>query len=255
MAIFTKIISYSTVAIIVIILFVACSNFFIINGEIKEASVQLRHTADSITSILNTPIVESDSVKQQMGNLLSTKNQILDFSQQLKDLKTGVFDSNTLTFLCSFLLVFLGGILFSIESRANRQIKKSENIMMRLNAECQHTYIFNQINAVHFMANQLQFDFIIHKNIIRNTTNVIIFEMFSRTEDILSVLKKKNYSKITQIALDRDKDIIKKVITTISNEQVIENPQNKNKLSPLLNVLTNLRDMLEYLDDLNIIKD
>jgi hypothetical protein len=254
MTIITKIISYSAVSIMILILLVACCNFFIINGEVKKASVKLQYTTDSISSIINTSIVKSDSVKQQT-DLLSKKNLIQNDLQQLKELKVGVFDSNTLTFLCSFLLVFLGGILFSIESRANRQIKKSEDIMKRFDAECQHTYIFNQINAVHFLANQLQFDFIEHKNIIKNSTNVIVFEMYSRTEDLLSILKKKKYSQITRTALEKDKDIINKVITIISNEQVIENSQNKNKLSPLLNLSINLKNMLEYLDDMNIINN
>jgi len=47
-------------------------------------------------------------------------------------LERGVFDKNVLTFMTSFLLVFLGGILISIENRADKRIKEGERRIKKI---------------------------------------------------------------------------------------------------------------------------
>lgn len=247
----SKLMSYLAITIIVIILGIACCNFFTINSSVKEVSVQLQNVTDSIEAAINADdvsILQDDSLSALVG-------QIQEQMKQLKELKIGVFDSNALTFLCSFLLVFLGGILFAIESRANRHIKNSEEIITKLNIEYQNVYIFNLISMLQFMADQLQFDFMRYNNIINNSTNIIIFEMAKRADVIISLLRKKDFTHITQIVLDRDTELITQILFVLSNEDVRDNPENKESLVPLNDLQKKIEDIKENLNELFILKN
>jgi len=62
-------------------------------------------------------------------------------------IERGVFDKNVLTFMTSFLLVFLGGILISIENRADKRIKEGERRIkkIRKKAKKQLTKVIEQV--------------------------------------------------------------------------------------------------------------
>lgn len=250
-----KVMSYLTMTIIIIILGIACCNFFTINNAIKETTLQIQNVTDSIESIVDVTDVDKNISTLQTDCLLPLARKIQEQINQLKELKVGVFDSNTLTFLCSFLLVFLGGILFAIETRANKHIKSSEDIITKLNIEYQNMYVFNLLSILQFMADQLQFDFITNNNVIKNSTNVIIFEMSKRADVIISIIKKKDYTHITKILLDRDIDLITKILSVLSNEDVRVNSENKETKVPLNDLSVKIEEIKDTLNELFILKN
>ena len=104
---FTKLIGWiifpATIIALIATLTVACINFFNINSKILE------ETKKCLTAINN-----------------NTLSEITECFREIDELSKGVFDSNAITFLVSFVLVFLGSIWVSNEIRLKKRIKEAD---------------------------------------------------------------------------------------------------------------------------------
>lgn len=134
-----------------IILIIASCNFYMINcktAKVYDESKKIFHIGDSI--IINELFMDNKDVKKYMIEWDSLHKDSVVISQltyddiafytqrfidlhhhklkenlmEMESLRKGLFDSSTITFLVSFVLVFLGGILFNIEIRSKEQLRK-----------------------------------------------------------------------------------------------------------------------------------
>jgi hypothetical protein len=134
-----------------IILAIASFNFYMINrktARIYDESKKIFYIGDSI--IINELFVDNKDVKKYAiewdslhqdsvivsqlihGDIAFYTQRFIDLHHhklkenlmEMESLKKGLFDSSTITFLVSFVLVFLGGILFNIEIRSKEQLRK-----------------------------------------------------------------------------------------------------------------------------------
>ena len=93
------------------ILVIACSNFIVISCGVQK-NIEIAHQSLSkIDSTCMTLYSANEDNHKEIKYVNDIKNSLME----LESLKKGIFDSNTITFLASFVLVFLGGILFDIE--------------------------------------------------------------------------------------------------------------------------------------------
>jgi len=177
--------------LLITLCFAAC-NFFIINSEVEISINETVDILDSINTKLNS---KQDSVNIQK-DITDGINTISTSLGEIKDLKKGIFDSNVITFLVSFVLVFLGGILLGIENKANRRIKESDNILNTCDIEQKTMDLYTQVFMLKLLISNLR----IEKSkgsANNNAINVLVNEIFVIIEDLLNVFDKK-YFKITE---------------------------------------------------------
>ena len=86
------------------LLFIACCNFICISCEVQKTTEQTKVTLNKIDSICTS---SSSGNEYRHKNIDIYINKIKESLCELDSLKKGIFDSNTITFLSSFVLVFL----------------------------------------------------------------------------------------------------------------------------------------------------
>ena len=143
------------IGILGIILTIATCNYLYANSKtnkIYNQTKDLIEKGDSViinqllmenTKTLRVAKIAKDSLHKDSSELFQqTYNDDITLSTQklvnlyqyifkehlteMESLRKKIFDSNTVTFLVSFVLVFLGGILFNIETRSNTQLRKTK---------------------------------------------------------------------------------------------------------------------------------
>jgi len=115
---------------LVAILFIALVNFSIINCAVWKTYNNSRKIID------NCLIVKKDSFNEYQREMFDRQEHIFkEYLREMETLKKGIFDNNTVTFMASFLLVFLGGILLGILNKSEKEVKKAKKIMDKIEVE------------------------------------------------------------------------------------------------------------------------
>ena len=77
-----------------------------------------------------------------------SENEFMKHITDMEVLIRRVLDGNTLTFLITFIIVFLGTILLNIEDRARKHIKKAEKIIDKLECERNAMLLYTRLHIL-----------------------------------------------------------------------------------------------------------
>jgi len=117
-----------------VILFIALANFIFVNCSVWNTYNNSQKIID------NCVIVKKDSINENQREMLDRQEYIFKkYLNEMDTLKKGIFDSNTITFMASFLLVFFGGLIFSILNVTEKQMKKAKVIVKRTEEKIKKT--------------------------------------------------------------------------------------------------------------------
>lgn len=130
-----------------VILLVACGNFIYINTNIKhnyKSSLLILQKLDSLSSASVTRVLKKTSTElSDTSSTISQIHQQADLPKEalialrgiIDDMNTnkkGVFDSNTLTFLISFVLMGLIAIFLEVNKKVSDKISEFEQIAKKI---------------------------------------------------------------------------------------------------------------------------
>ena len=186
-----KLLIILSVSVLSLILLIACFNFFAINSTINESMKATQETDAKIEFILNK---HSSLNSEDCQKLDSLKNTIVVALEKIGIMKNGVFESNLHSFLFSFFIAFLGGLLLKIADTARKQIDKAEKKLKRVDIEQTTMELFTQIQMLRIFSTQAQ------TALASNDESKIILinEVFVQAESILDELHNDQYKYITK---------------------------------------------------------
>ena len=121
-----KILNIAIIVAIVLlfaIIAIAVTNFFTINRCIQKTIASTENTIAKTDSIVRIQ-TGLDSIQKE--TLKRQERMFSRYLEEIRELKKGVFDSNTITFMSSFLLVIIVGVLLGIEKDAREKIDKAK---------------------------------------------------------------------------------------------------------------------------------
>ena len=186
----------ATIIIIIIIMIIASVNYFKTNQQIKT----------NIESFLMT----IDCVE------LATASKINDLKQEMKLLSANVFDSNAITFLVSFVLIFLGSILINIERKALDMTKSVEKSLNSLETEWNTLSLHSKLLALKSLI-------INYQNSLDNNNKDSIKFLNYRTNRMVEKIKREinegKYTVITKVGKNIFSELIDEMITDFGMEE------------------------------------
>lgn len=213
-----------------IILLIACSNFICINYGIQKTTVQTKEALYRIDSIcMSSPSISN--IDGEHSNIDIYLKGIKESLRELESLKKGIFDSNTITFLSSFVLVFLGGILFDIEKRTKDKLAKSKEIIEKLEIELHQIKIAKQTNAMSILSKYLQLQLSSTKYEINDDIVNIANELFKSFEKLQALLRDKDTRFITKDAQKEYTSLLNEIKMLLDKEDIHTHEKNKDKLN------------------------
>lgn len=237
----------------------SCSNYTVINNGIKLITEEIQHSCDSIKVILKdinavpNANTNSNSKDKFVENLTKEVDKFQVYIIQFNELKKGIWDSNTITFLCSFFLVFLVSALLARENRANELLERSEKLEKKIKDEYGNTKklievgmkvdysLLNQVLALLLMTMNLWNDFFTNKKKIVDSTRMILNELVRMSKELIDWLEKTNYNQISKSSLEFNKKNLKEIISII--ERIEETPNNQETIEN--ESIENLREVEE----------
>jgi len=188
---------------IIIIIIIAVNNYFQTNAQIREIISCLKETIDTQTSMI-------------------PKNEMMKYLTKLEGLKKDVFNNNTITFMVSLVIVFLGSILFDIEARAKKYMRDANEKIKKLESERKAMSLYSLIHIL--------FVYYERKNYYR---------LWKETESILEEFRKDKYRYITkEFKIELSELIRNKMIYYLKNDKRIK-PNDKD-LNDSIKALENL---------------
>jgi hypothetical protein len=168
----------------------------------------------------------------------------------METLNKGIFDSNVLTFLYSFLFLFFGGFLFYIETGAKKRIDDSkahineaEKKLNRLDIEQSTIELYTQIQMLRIFSTNVQTALISNEYRIDNRTNILTYEAFKMAEGILDELRDDQYKYITKGRKKVIDNIFEKMIYAFEKERILDNPNNKEKTQLVEKTIAKLEEL------------
>ena len=242
---FNKVFIPIVIAILFSTLIAACSSYFYINHCIKADS------KETIKAFVQIGVIE----RNQLGiDTVQTKtlDRILnDYSIKMNNLNKSFFDSNVLTFLISFLLIFLGTILLNIEVRANKHvkeaeesIKKTDENISRLEAERCTINLHSQIQSLQILSQYMQSVLESKEYCIDKYTNILNYRVHKMASKLFGELHDDKYKSITKNNKNVFCEIIGDIIYAFQFENcVLKQPKNTGKARPVKETI----DVLEKL--------
>lgn len=251
---------------LLIILSVAFVNFIIISCCVQKTFDYSRKTLECCVD----STVKNVSLNQtQEKRIEGQECKFETYLSEMESLKKGIFDSNTITFLSSFLLVFLGSVLLGINNRAAKILskleKKSKNTLSKLEEKSKDTLskleessknalskteieritmsLYTQIHILRFFSTSIQNELASKKYCIDNFINIQTNELFNMAEDLLNDFHNGKYKYIT---IEWEKvfdDIFEKMIKAFSIDDVLKIKENKNKTQPIVMTIDKLKNL------------
>lgn len=210
------------------ILLIACSNFICISCGVQKTTEQAKVTLKKIDSIYTSSLSDNENKHKSMDVYI---NRIRETLCELDNLKKGIFDSNTITFLSSFVLVFLGGILFDIEKRAKDKLVKSERIIKRIVVELNQIKIAKQTNTISILSKYLQLQLSSSKYEINSDIINITNELNKSFQYLLTLLQDKKTEHITEDAQKEYISVLHDIKLLLEKEDIHTLDNNKDKLT------------------------
>jgi hypothetical protein len=215
-----------------------------INSGIEKTFERSSVTIDEIDSIVRNQLLsENEDTKLQEKMLEFQEHKFKEYLSKMNDLKKGVFDSNTITFMVSFVLVFLGGILFGIEERAKKQIDKSEYFLNRVEIEQEIFDLYTQIQMIKLSATNLQSTLSSKNYKIDNLTNILVHELFKMITDLLQDFHDEKYKFITQEKKKNLNDTFSQIRYAFGWDRIKEEKKNIDKTSPIEATIERLEEL------------
>lgn len=193
------------------ILIIACSNFIFIGCGVQETTKQTNLVLSEIDSICISHYNMCDDDYKKMHIYI---DEIKENYRYLDNMKKGIFDSNTITFLSSFVLVFLGGILFDIEKRTKERMVKTQEITKNLEnkskeierwleIELNQLKIDKHISTLVILKNHMQFQFSANDYQIDSGVVNVTFKLHDTLEIVLTLLENNKTRFLTDEAKKR----------------------------------------------------
>ncbi len=218
----------------------SCNNYTTINNGVKIITEEIQHSCNSIEAILKdiksvpNANLNHNSKDNHVENLTEEVDKFQVYIMQFNELKKGIWDSNTITFLCSFFLVFLVSALLARENRANELLERSEKLEKKIKDEYGNTKrlievgmkvdysLLNQVLALLLMTMSLWNDFFTNKKKIVDSTRMILNELVRMSKELMDWLDKTNYNQISKCSLEFNEKNLKEIISII--ERIEETP-------------------------------
>lgn len=238
--------------LIILILAIAFINFVCVSCGVQRIVNQTNQTVCHIDTLCmqNNDLVEEDDKRMNVD-----VGEIKKSIREIDILKRGVFDSNTITFLTSFVLVFLGGILFDIEKRAKNILVKSKEATEGLEIKQTQLDIYKLTSTMSILKSVLHFQFSANNYIINQNIFVIIHEIHNTLRELQSLLmdhKKIRY--ITEEARIENMSRFNDVKLFLEKEEIYNQPENLGKLTPLIKVKKLVDECIVAMDNIELYK-
>jgi len=201
----------------------------------------------------------------------------------MESLKKGIFDSNTITFVASFLLVFLGGVLLGINERAEKIAERAGNTFNILEARYSSILnryeeqfrqlktqfstdlnqletrtckaesqfeteritmdLYTQIHILRFFSTNIQNELRSKNYCIDQSTNIRTNELFTMADELLNDIHKEKYKFIAEGWKKVFDDIFEKMIDAFNEEDILLVKENKDKTQPIVMTINKLKEL------------
>jgi hypothetical protein len=210
-------------------------------GKTFDRSLKTMNEMDSF--VRNQLLTETGYTKLQKTMLEFQECNFKEYLNEMNSLKKGIFDNNTITFMVSFVLVFLGGILFGIEDRAKKQIDKSEALLQRVDIEQKIMDLYTQIQMIKLSATNLQSTLSSKKYKIDDSINVLVHELFNMEGNLLQEFRNEKYKFITKEKKKNFEDAFYQILHTLKLQRIQEKKENIDKTSPIEGTIARLEEL------------
>lgn len=234
--------------LMVLILAIACSNFLCISCSVQKIVEQSNQAICQIDSLMSAQ--DTLSITDRSNSIDPNVDTIKESVNELNLLKKGIFDSNTITFLASFLLVFLGGILFNIENRARKTISKTQIKLNQIDVEVKQLEFYKQITTLLILTKYMSFQLSASSNEINNGISIVAHEIHNTLKTIQSLLEKSGMTYMTEDAKKENKSVLAGTKLLFDKEEIFTKPENKDKLKPFQEIRKLNNECLKLLEQI-----
>lgn len=239
--------------LMIVVLLSACANYFAVNIGVQKVINDTQQRICRIDSLCANNS-DSPSSEHKVDDIKTNIDQMKTNVIELNDLKKYLFDSNTITFLSSFVLIFLAGILFDIEKRAKDKLNKTKDGIARLRVELMQLDIYKFATTSLILSKNLQLELSSNEYVINNRVSLLTYELNKQIEVLLNKLRDKGLTCIVQRSKDANKDCLYDIKLIIEKEEIWVNKKNKDKLKPLNECKNHVSECIKELEKLDIIK-
>lgn len=227
-----------------VIIIVALLNFLVVDYIVTKTFYNSGKTLDFCMN----SIEKDASLDQSQIKIFEQQKDIFEkYLSEMETLKKGIFDSNTITFLSSFLLVFLGGILLGIYKWIN---DKTETVLSELQVAIKHFEIermimqlYTQIQMLRFFSTNLQNELASKTYCIDNATNIKTNEIFNMAESLLKDFHDGKYLCITKVWKSILVDIFERILNAFEMDAIRRETKNYGKTHPISMTINKLIEL------------
>ena len=191
--------------------------------------------------------------ESEVNDIKTNVDQIKTSVSELKGLEKYLFDSNTITFLSSFVLIFLAGILFDIEKRAKDKINKTKDGVTRLNVELMQLDVYKFATTSLILSKNLQLELSSNGYVINERISILMYELNKQIEFLLTKLRDKELTCIIQQSKEENNNCLFDIKLIIEKEEIWKNKKNTGKLKPLRECAGHINECIKELEKLEII--
>lgn len=261
------------VFLLLLIIFVAFVNFTIISCCVQKTFDNSRKTIECCVD----SIAKVDSLNQSQRVMFEQqKDKFETYLSEMESLKRGIFDSNTITFMSSFLLVFLGSVLLGINNHAAKILsmieKKSSTTLSTLDIDSKKTLVkleetsketllkieieritmnlYTQIQILRFFSTNTQNDLASKNYYIDKYTNIRINELFNIAEDLLNDIHNGKYKFIDKEWKNGFDDIFEIMINAFNIDDILKIKENDKKTQPIVKTIDKLKELQTVISNL-----
>ena len=234
-------------------------NYFCINQYISKTIQNMQKTiesssksvSDHLSIVLKCDRNQRRMFEQQKSMLNEHLQKMEKHLLEIDFCKKGIIDSNVLTFLVSFVLIFLAGLLFNNESRAKKlnedtkeTLKKAEKTLSQLEVERNTLSLYSQILALRVLSMNCQ------NAIDMNVENSFIFSIYRTLRmatEILGKFREDNYLTITTGKKKVFDDIFENIISDFNYDPNSLGEELQNAITVTIEPIQQLREEISRL--------
>ena len=234
--VFKGIILTASIITFIGIFFVSCFNYFKINNFVEEIIISQKDQKDQACINENENEIENEHKTRNFDREHNRRYKIDEHSKVTNALRTGIIDSNVLTFLYSFLFLFFGGFLFYIvngaEKRideAKRQVENSNSVLKKLEVEREALNLYLQIMPLLVLSELMQNQLDSQKYKIDTSINLLNYRIYKLADGLLKKFKDDKFRHITKDLKEELGNIVLNIINGLQLETIKNLPENKSK--------------------------
>ena len=238
--------------LMIVVLLSACVNYVVVNISVRRVTNDTLQKVNDIDSLYLKCLNDSLN-EQEVTNIKTNVEQIERSVTKMDELKKYLFDGNTITFLSSFVLIFLAGILFDIEKRAKDRLNKTKDGISRLNIELMQLDVYKYATTSLVLSKNLQLELLSNKYVINERVGLLMYELNEQIKLLLAKLRDKELTCIIQRSKDVNRKCLLDIKLLIEKEEIWKNEENADKLNPLKECANHINECIKELDNLEII--